>query len=134
MKKFEAMAYLKTDGPKAALRKMEKAGISSIFVSAGGRLKGIVTARACRRAADRGEKTLEAILDSDIQKVTPDTPANELFPLLVDEPHPVAVVAEDGHLKGVVVAGSVLAKLSEVSNIENGHGAEKSAEEKSAAA
>ena len=127
MKKFEAMAYLKTDGPKAALRKMEKAGISSIFVSAGGRLKGIVTARACRRAADRGEKTLEAILDSDIQKVTPDTPANELFPLLVDEPHPVAVVAEDGHLKGVVVAGSVLAKLSEVTNIENGNGVENSA-------
>ncbi len=120
MKKYEAMAYLSTDGPKAALRKMEKAGISSIFVRKSGKLKGIVTARACRKAADRGEKNLAAILDTDIQTVAPDTPANELFPLLAEEPHPVAVVAEDGHLKGVIVAGSLLAKLSEVTNPENG--------------
>jgi glycine betaine/proline transport system ATP-binding protein len=119
MKKYEAMAYIKTDGPKAALRKMEKAGISSIFVSQRGKLKGIVTAKACRAAADRGEKTLEGILDTDIQTVSPDTPANDLFPLLADPPHPVAVVADDGHLKGVVVAGSLLAKLSEVTNPEN---------------
>jgi glycine betaine/proline transport system ATP-binding protein len=71
-------------------------------------------------AADRGEKTLETILDSDIQTVAPDTPANELFPLLADEPHPVAVVSEDGHLKGVVVSGSLLAKLSEVTNPDSG--------------
>jgi glycine betaine/proline transport system ATP-binding protein len=32
MKKSEAIAYYKTDGPKAALRKMKKAGISKIFV------------------------------------------------------------------------------------------------------
>jgi glycine betaine/proline transport system ATP-binding protein len=120
MKKYEAMAYLTTDGPKAALRKMEKAGISSIFVREHGRLKGIVTARACRAAADRGEKKLKAILDTEIQTVAPDTPANELFPLLADEPHPVAVVSDDGHLKGVIVAGSLLSKLSEVTNPENG--------------
>jgi glycine betaine/proline transport system ATP-binding protein len=114
------MAYLSTDGPKAALRKMEKAGISTLFVRDSGKLKGIVTARACRAAADRGEKDLAAILDTDIQMVAPDTPANELFPLLAEEPHPVAVVSEDGHLKGVIVAGSLLAKLSEVTNPENG--------------
>ena len=121
MKKYEAMAYLSTDGPKAALRKMEKAGISSIFVRQSGKLKGIVTAKACRAAADRGEKTLNAILDPEIQTVAPDTPANELFPLLAEEPHPVAVVSNDGHLKGVVVAGSLLAKLSEVTKPENGN-------------
>ena len=32
MKKSETIAYYKTDGPKAALRKMKKAGISKIFV------------------------------------------------------------------------------------------------------
>jgi glycine betaine/proline transport system ATP-binding protein len=120
MKKHESLAYLKTDGPKAALRKMEKAGLSSIFVSEGGRLKGIVTAKACRAAANRGEKTLGAILDTSVQTVGPDTPANELFPLLADEPYPVAVVSEDGHLKGVIAAGSLLSKLSEVTNPENG--------------
>jgi glycine betaine/proline transport system ATP-binding protein len=126
MKKYEAMAYIKTDGPKAALRKMEKAGISSIFVCHHGRLKGIVTAKACRAAADRGEKKLDGILDTDVQTVTPDTPANDLFSLLADPPHPVAVVADDGHLKGVIVAGLLMAKLSEVTNPEtlNGFDAE----------
>ena len=119
MKKYETIAYLKTDGPKTALRKMEKSGISSIFVCESGKLRGIVTARKCRAAVDSGEKTLEGILDSNIQMVTPDTPANDLFSLLVDEPHPVAVVTDDGHLKGVIVAGSLLAKLSEVANAGN---------------
>ncbi|MFO7785817.1 MAG: quaternary amine ABC transporter ATP-binding protein [Thermodesulfobacteriota bacterium] len=122
MKKSDTMAYMKTDGPKAALRKMEKAGISSLFVGEGGRLKGIVTARACRKAADRGEKSLADILDTEIHMVTLDTPANELFPLLADSPHPIAVVGDDGHLKGVIVAGSLLAKLSEVSRNESGNG------------
>lgn len=120
MKKYEAVAHMKTDGPKAALRKMEKAGISSIFVRESGKLKGIVTAKTCRKAADRGEKSLETILDTDIQMVNLDTPANELFPMLADEPHPVAVVADDGHLKGVIVAGLLLSKLSEVTNPVNG--------------
>jgi glycine betaine/proline transport system ATP-binding protein len=105
---------------------MEKAGISSIFVCHHGRLKGIVTAKACRAAADRGEKKLDGILDTDVQTVTPDTPANDLFSLLADPPHPVAVVADDGHLKGVIVAGLLMAKLSEVTNPEtlNGFDAE----------
>lgn len=123
MIKSKAMAYLKTDGPKAALRKMEKAGLSAIFVRQEGKLMGIVSARACRKAADRGEKTLENILDNKIHRVALETPANELYPLLADNtPYPIAVVSEDGHLKGVIVAGSLLAKLSEVTNSELGNG------------
>ena len=122
MKKFETMAYLKTDGPKAALRKMQKAGISAVFVREGGRVKGIVTAKACRAAADRGEKTLHGILDTDIHKVSPDLPANELFPLLADHPHPLAVVSEDDHLLGVIVTGSLLSKLAEAGQYGNGNG------------
>jgi len=122
MKKSDVMAYMKTDGPKAALRKMEKAGISTIFVREGGVVKGIVSARDCRKAADHNEKSLAPILDKNIQRVTPDTPASDLFPLLGETPYPVAVVGDDGHLKGVIVAGSLLAKLSEISRFENGHG------------
>jgi len=122
MKKSEVMAYLKTDGPKAALRKMEKAGISSIFVRDKGIVRGIVTARSCRSATDRGEKSLESILDTDIRRVTPEAPASDLFPLMAESRHPIAVVGEDGHLKGVVVSGSLLAKLGEISKTENGDG------------
>lgn len=124
MKGFGAMAYLETDGPKAALRKMSKAGISAIFVRHKGVLQGIVTAKNCREAADRGEKRLEAILDTNINRVSPDTPANDLFHLLAESPYPIAVVSDDGHLKGVIVAGSLMAKLSEVTKYENGNGSD----------
>ncbi len=114
MKKSEAMAYLKTDGPRAALRKMQKAGISSIFVSENGKVIGIVTAKNCRQAADKGEKTLNAILEKTIHKVAPDVPANTLFSILGDDtPHPVAVVDEEGHLLGVIVVGLLLSRLAE---------------------
>ncbi len=114
MKKSEAMAYLKTDGPRAALRKMQKAGISSIFVSENGKVIGIVTAKNCRQAADKGEKTLNAILEKTIHKVGPDVPANTLFSILGDDtPHPVAVVDEEGHLLGVIVVGLLLSRLAE---------------------
>ena len=122
MKRSDVMAYMKTDGPKAALRKMEKAGISTIFVREGGVVVGIVSARNCRKAADRGEKSLSSILDTNIQRVTPDTPASDLFQLLAETPYPVAVVGDDGHLKGVIVAGSLLAKLGEMSRSEDGNG------------
>jgi glycine betaine/proline transport system ATP-binding protein len=124
MKKFGTMAYLKTDGPKASLRKMQAAGISSIFVRQDGRVVGIVTAKGCRQAADRGEKTLHEVLDRNICKVTKDTPANDLFALLTNNPHPLAVVNEQDHLVGVIVAGSLLAKLAEVGQVENSGGNE----------
>ena len=128
MKKSEAMAYLKTDGPRAALRKMQKAGISSIFVREGGKVVGIVTAKDCRMAADRGEKTLDAILDKTIHKVTPDVPANTLFSMLGDDtPHPVAVVDENDHLLGVIVVGLLLSRLAETMQPEINGSASKTA-------
>ena len=121
MKKSETMAYLKTDGPKAALRKMQKAGISAIFVRDHARVVGIVTAKACRAAADRSEKTLADILDTNIQKVSPDTPASDLFQFLgTDSTYPVAVVNPDDHLLGVIVPGLLLSKLAETSQPAGG--------------
>ncbi len=114
MKKSEAMAYLKTDGPRAALRKMQKAGISSIFVGETGKVVGIVTAKNCRQATEKGEKTLHSILEKTIHKVAPDVPANTLFSILGDDtPHPVAVVDEEGHLLGVIAVGLLLSRLAE---------------------
>ncbi len=128
MKKSEAMAYLKTDGPRAALRKMQKAGISSIFVRESGKVVGIVTAKNCRKAADIGEKTLDTILEKTIHVVTPDVPANTLFSMLGDDtPHPVAVVDENDHLLGVIVVGLLLSRLAETMQPEINGSASKSA-------
>ena len=128
MKKSEAMASLKTDGPRAALRKMQKAGISSIFVRESGKVIGIVTAKNCRKAADRGEKTLDTILEKTIHKVAPDVPANTLFSMFGDDTrHPVAVVDENDHLLGVIVVGLLLSRLAETMQPEINGSASKDA-------
>jgi glycine betaine/proline transport system ATP-binding protein len=126
MKKSGVMAYLKTDGPRAALRKMQQAGISSIFVREKGKCVGIVTAKNCKKAADSGEKTLHAILEKTIHKVAPDVPANTLFSMLGDEnQHPVAVVDENDHLLGVIVVGLLMSRLAETMQPEiNGSASE----------
>jgi glycine betaine/proline transport system ATP-binding protein len=113
MKKVETLAYAKTDGPKAALRKMKNAGISSIFVSKDKQVIGLVTAEAASEAANRKEKTLDNIIDTNIYMVLPDTPAIELFPLLAESTYPVAVVNEKNRMMGVIVRGSLLAGLAE---------------------
>ncbi|MBI9083992.1 MAG: glycine betaine/L-proline ABC transporter ATP-binding protein [Desulfobacterales bacterium] len=113
MKKTETLAYFTTDGPKAALRKMKKAGISTIFVRKDKQVIGLVTAEAASEAARRGEKTLENIIDTNIYRVLPETPAIDLFPLLAERNYPVVVVNEDGKMMGVVVRGSLLAGLAE---------------------
>jgi glycine betaine/proline transport system ATP-binding protein len=113
MKKSEAIAYYKTDGPKAALRKMKKAGISKIFVRKDRQLAGIVTAIDAAKAIKRSEQTLENILIRNIQRVPPDTPALDLFPLLADNEYPIAVVNETNNLLGIIIKGFLLAALAD---------------------
>jgi glycine betaine/proline transport system ATP-binding protein len=117
MKKSEALAYYRTDGPKAAYRKMKTAGISKIFVSKDHELIGIVTAKDAAEAMKRGDKTLESILDRDIQRVPPDTSAIELFPLLTDNEYPIAVVSESNRLQGVIIKGLLLGALADTTRM-----------------
>jgi len=113
MKKSEAIAYYGTDGPHSAMRKMKKAGISKIFVRKDRQLSGIVTATDAAEAIRRGDKTLDRILIRDIQRVSPDTPAIDLFSLLADNDYPIAVVDETNNLQGVIIKGFLLAALAE---------------------
>ena len=113
MKKTETIAYFKTDGPRSAFRKMKKAGISKIFVRKDAQLAGIVTAKDAAEAMQRGDKTLEGILITEIQRVSPETSAIELFPLLADNDYPIAVVNEDNRLQGVILKGLLLGALAD---------------------
>jgi len=113
MIKVAAMASARTDGPKAALHKMKTAGISSIFVREHGKLVGMVTADDAADATRRGDKHLDGIMVKDLERVGPDMPAIELFPILARVTYPVPVVNEDEELVGVVIKGSLLAKIAE---------------------
>ncbi|HDP23917.1 MAG TPA: glycine betaine/L-proline ABC transporter ATP-binding protein [Deltaproteobacteria bacterium] len=112
MKKPGEVASYAYDGPKAALWKMKQAGISSIFVQHKNKLVGIVSADDASEALKKGEMNLKNIINTDITKVLPATPALELFTLL-GENSPLAVVDEDDRLKGVIIRGALLAALSE---------------------
>lgn len=112
MKKAYSVAYPK-DGPRTALRKMQEAGISSIFVvNKEYQVQGVVQAEAAAEASKTGEKELEKIIERDIKTVSPDTPVNELFQMMTDIRYPLAVVDENNKLLGVIVRGAVLAGLA----------------------
>jgi glycine betaine/proline transport system ATP-binding protein len=113
MVKPSALAYFKSDGPRAALRKMQKAGISSIFVRSDGKIIGMVTADDAAKAIKDNAKDLQNILITDIQTVRPATPAIELFPILAGINYPLAVLDDNDHLLGVIIKGSLLAGLAE---------------------
>jgi glycine betaine/proline transport system ATP-binding protein len=117
MKKSETIAYYKTDGPKAAYRKMKTAGISKIFVRKDRQLAGIVTASDTAQAMKRGDKTLENILIRDIARVSPNASAMELFPILTDNEYPIAVVNESNRLQGVILKGLLLGALADSTRV-----------------
>jgi glycine betaine/proline transport system ATP-binding protein len=114
MQKCKAVAHLKTDGPRAALRKMRGNSISSIFVlDRDHRLKGMITAEDAARLAETGERDLTKIMITEFRSVPPETPAKDLFQHMHDISYPLAVVNGDDNLLGVVVKGSLLAAMAE---------------------
>lgn len=99
-------------GPRAALERMRKEGLSSIYVTDTKRnLHGYVVAEDVSDAAKQEKKDLKEILKTDVPKVNTQTPMQEIFDLIHDAPVPVAVV-EDGKLKGIIVRGAVIAALA----------------------
>ncbi|GGC73869.1 glycine/betaine ABC transporter ATP-binding protein [Thalassobacillus devorans] len=104
-------------GPRAALERMRKEGLSSIYVVDRKRkLYGYVTADDVSAAAKQEKKDLRDILHTDVPKAEMHTSMHEIFDMIHDSPVPIAVVEED-KLKGIIVRGAVIAALagSEVS-------------------
>lgn len=113
-RKTREFGILGNDGPKSLLRKMDKAGISYIFiVRKDYSFAGMVTDEDAAEAVKNDSKSIEAILRTDIKTVTPDTPATELVDIMKDIPHPLAVVSEENKLTGVIIRGSLLAALAQ---------------------
>ena len=102
------------EGPTVVLRRMRQAGLSHIFVvDDERRLQGLVEAEEVSRLAERDERELKAAVDTETPRVKRDTWLREVLPLFVErDDAPVAVCAEDGHLEGVIVRGSLIAGLT----------------------
>lgn len=99
-------------GPRVALEHMNKAGISSIYVTDSKRnLKGYVTAEDASEARKKDIRDLNEIIRTDVPTVKRDKPMQEIFEIIHNTPVPVAVV-DDGKLVGIIIRGSVLAALA----------------------
>lgn len=113
MQKTTATIVHPKAGPRVALRTMQKNGISSVFaVDKERHLVGLVLAEDALNAIENKQDDLEKILQKDIPTVLPDTPLNEIFTFLSGKSLPLAVVNEQNKLLGVIVRGSVMAKLA----------------------
>lgn len=108
---------IENHGPRVALERMRKEGISGVYVVNSKReLQGYVTADAASKAAKDGARTLESIITTDIPKVDKDMSMSEIFNIIYDSPMPLAVV-EDNRLLGIIVRGAVIAALSDDSEV-----------------
>ncbi|WOF17354.1 glycine betaine/L-proline ABC transporter ATP-binding protein [Methanoplanus sp. FWC-SCC4] len=110
MKKPEPLVGINA-GPNVALHLMKEFGISSTYVvGKNRRLEGLIMVDDTVIAA-KEKKELHEIIIRDIPVVRPDTPLNEVIPIIADSRYPVAVTDETGKMKGIIVRGSVLAAL-----------------------
>lgn len=99
-------------GPRVALERMQKEGISSIYVTDSKRnLKGYVTADDASIALRSDVTNLMAIMKTDAPSVTKDTLMNAIFDISHNSPVPITVV-EDGKLLGIIVRGAVISALA----------------------
>ncbi|EGA88830.1 glycine betaine ABC transporter ATP-binding protein [Planococcus donghaensis MPA1U2] len=108
--KKPAVHMMDKSGALAAVRKMEDAGASSIFVvDKENNFKGLLT---IDNAIDAYKKdmAIETVLIEDIHEISPDTPLNDLFGVAVEAKYPLAVV-ENGKLLGIVSRVSILSGL-----------------------
>ncbi|MFA9556628.1 glycine betaine/L-proline ABC transporter ATP-binding protein [Evansella sp. AB-rgal1] len=99
-------------GPRVALERMQKEGLSSIFVVDSNRvLKGYITADDASEARKNDIKNLNEIMQNNIPKVEKDTPMHDIFNIIYNSPVPVAVI-DNNKLVGVIVRGAVIGALA----------------------
>ena len=107
------------DGPKAAIRKMEKESISSIFVVNKQRvLQGVVTIDRAVELANANKRSLKDAIETVEHEVSPDTLIADMLEMATSAKYPIAVVDDKRKLLGVVVRVAVIAGIKGIKNGE----------------
>jgi glycine betaine/proline transport system ATP-binding protein len=100
-------------GPRAALRTMrDNQTVSAFVVRRDRRLVGAVREGAIGQAVREGATSLDGLVDTDIERVHPDTSLADLFAQAAESPYPLAVVDADERLVGVIPRVTLLAALA----------------------
>ncbi|WP_010650428.1 quaternary amine ABC transporter ATP-binding protein [Oceanobacillus massiliensis] len=110
MKNPEVLLSYK-DGPRLAVRKMEEASVSSIFVTDKEKnFKGLLTIDDAVKAYQNNISMEEMLITEDVYTTSPDTPLNDLIGIAANVKYPIVIV-EDGKLMGIVSRVSILSGL-----------------------
>ena len=108
------------DGPRTALTKMRRSGLSGILVvDSERRPKGYVTSQRIIESLERKDaptEHLDAALIEEATTVDGDTPLMDVITLASEGAVPIAVTDAGGRLRGVVVRGAILAALARPAN------------------
>lgn len=108
-----ATVTLPKDGPRMAVRKMEKIGSSRLFVVDHDRvLQGIVSIDDALKA-EKKNMSLADVVITDVYLASPDTPIADLLPTAIGAKYPIAVQDEERHLLGIVDRATVMAEVLE---------------------
>lgn len=106
------------DGPSVALKKMKTEEVSSLMaVDKKRQFYGVVTSEAAVQAK-QANKSLREVLMTDVGQVGKETLVSDILPIIYDSPTPVAVVDDEGFLKGILIRGRVLEALADVDDEE----------------
>ncbi|MCL7748985.1 quaternary amine ABC transporter ATP-binding protein [Halalkalibacter alkaliphilus] len=110
MKKPEVLTTYK-DGPRVAVRKMEEAGASSIFVvDKQKNFQGLLTIDDAIKAYKENIPMEDVLINSAVHCADPTTPLNDLIGIAAETKYPIVVV-EDGKLLGIISRVSILSGL-----------------------
>lgn len=99
------------DNPSYAISQMRSNGVSSAYVVAEKmKLQGVVTIDDAIKANREG-LTISDILIRDINTTTPDALLHDILPVAAETRFPIAVISDDGSLKGIVSKAHVLSSM-----------------------
>lgn len=94
-----------------AINMMRSNGVSSAYVVADKmRLQGILTIDDAIKANKENRK-IEDVLIRDIMTTSPDTLLNDVLPLAAEAKFPIAVIDEEGAIKGIITKAQVLSSI-----------------------
>lgn len=109
MKKPEVLLTYK-DGLRMAVRKMEDAGASSIFVlDKEDQFKGLLTIDDAIKAVEESIP-LKDVLIEEVPTASPNTPLTDLIEIAIEAKYPITVI-EDGKMLGIISRVSILSGL-----------------------
>jgi glycine betaine/proline transport system ATP-binding protein len=94
-----------------ALREMRREGLSSAYVvDSKMRLLGVLPSEAAYQAA-QNKQPIGPLVERDIITTSEDALLSDILPLVAETRYPIAVIDENGILKGIVTKASVIASL-----------------------